>query len=234
VTIGGSSYTIGALYDNQGRVDKLTYPSGFAVKHVYTSLGYLSEVRDYAGNAMYWRADAMTADGQLAAFTHGNNVQTTRTFDAALGRLTWIQAGGGNLVQNQFYSYDTIGNLTNRTDYITGVGEGFGYDALNRLISSHINGSLNKSIQYDAIPGSGPGDQHHQQERHRDLRLCRGASARRGDSHLLRPAQRHLHLRRQWQHADRRRAHGELDLVRHAGVDRAGRRHGQLFLRRRA
>ena len=108
MTIAAASYTIGASYDAQGRVDTLTYPSGFAVRHVYTALGYLSEVRNDASNALYWRADAMTADGQLASFTHGNNVQSTHGHDTALGRLIAIQAGAGNAVQDLGYSYDAI------------------------------------------------------------------------------------------------------------------------------
>ncbi len=48
------------------------------------------------------------------------------------------------------YTFDTIGNMASRQDTNRGLTESFGYDNLNRLISSSVNGGNLKTISYDA------------------------------------------------------------------------------------
>jgi len=63
-------------YDANGRIATQTYPTGLVVKYVYTSLGYLKEVRNNQTNALLWRGDTQNAMGQLLQQTYGNNVVT--------------------------------------------------------------------------------------------------------------------------------------------------------------
>lgn len=157
ISVGGvAPYTIAATYDVDGRIDTITYPSGaFAVKHVYTALGYLQEVRNAATSAHFWRAEAMNAERQLTQFQHGNGVVTTQVFEATTGRLTGIQAGPGNAVQNLSYTYDALSNLTSRTDTAQNpsqpLTETFLYDALNRLTEATIVDGPTKTVQYDLV-----------------------------------------------------------------------------------
>lgn len=157
ISVGGvAPYTIAATYDVDGRIDTITYPSGaFAVKHVYTALGYLQEVRNAATSAHFWRAEAMNAERQLTQFQHGNGVVTTQVFEATTGRLTGIQAGPGNAVQNLSYTYDALSNLTSRTDTAQNpsqpLTETFLYDALNRLTEATIVDGPTKTVAYDLI-----------------------------------------------------------------------------------
>jgi RHS repeat-associated protein len=150
-----TSYTASVAYDANGRISRSTYPTGLAVNYVYTSLGYLKEVRNATNNALYWQANTMDAQGHLLQQTYGNNVVTQQVFDAASGRLKNIYAGAGNSVQNLSFSYDSIGNLQSRNDANQNLAETFLYDNLNRLTSATVNsngaGVVTTSYGYDSI-----------------------------------------------------------------------------------
>ena len=150
-----TTYTVSVNYDASGRVDTQSYPSGLVAKYVYTTLGYLKEVRNNTGNALYWQANNFDAEGHLLQQTYGNNVVTQQTWNTANGRLTGILAGVGNGVQNLTYQYDSLGNITSRTDANQNLTETFVYDSVNRLTSSTVNSSgagiVTKTYAYDAI-----------------------------------------------------------------------------------
>lgn len=151
-----TAYNDSVTYDALGRLDTRTWPTGFAVKHVYTALGYLKEVRNNATNALYWQANTFDAEGHLLTQTHGNNVITQRTYDPASGRLSGILAGAGNGVQNLAYTYDTLGNLATRQDNAAASQESFTYDSLNRLTTyslqgGGVSGIVTRTVAYDAI-----------------------------------------------------------------------------------
>ena len=134
-----AAYGESVSYDSHGRIATLSYPTGFAVKYVYTALGTLQEVRNNANNALFWRADAKDAEGHLLRQTYGNNISTQQIFDGPSGRLTAIQAGAGHSVQNFAYRHDAVGNLLARSDLNKNLSEAFTYDALNRLVTSTLN-----------------------------------------------------------------------------------------------
>lgn len=149
------AYTASLSYDSAGRLATQTYPTGFAVKYVYTPLGYLKEVRNNATNALYWRADAQDAEGHTLQQTYGNNVVTQQVFDPNNGRLKNVYAGAGNSVQNLTFNYDDAGSLLNRSDTNQNLGENFLYDSLRRLTTSTVNSSgagiVTQTYNYDSI-----------------------------------------------------------------------------------
>ena len=145
-----TAYTASTTYDAAGRVATMTYPTGFAVKYVYNTQGYLAEVRNNVANALFWQASAINANGQITGEQLGNGLTTARSFDPATGRLTQIGAGAGNAVQNQSYAYDTLGNLASRSDTNANVSETYGYDALNRLTASSGTPGA-RTVDYNAI-----------------------------------------------------------------------------------
>ncbi len=143
------------IFDNNGRVATRTYPNGLVLKYVYTTLGYLSQIRNNATNVLYWSAGSMDAEGRLLQQTYGNNILTQQVFEASTGRLKNIYAGAGNSVQNLSYSYDNIGGLQSRNDGNQSLSETFLYDSLNRLTSSTVNsggaGLVTQTYAYDNI-----------------------------------------------------------------------------------
>jgi RHS repeat-associated protein len=154
ITIDGTTYAMGATYDANGRLSKVSYPSGFTARYGYTNLGDTSQLSDDATGGSYWTANAADAELHLTQQTAGNGLVTTSGFDPLTGRLASVATGSGATVQNQSYTYDKRGNPLSRTDASTNLSETFGYDALNRLTASTVNLSptpLAKSFTYDQV-----------------------------------------------------------------------------------
>ena len=148
----GTSFTTGNRYDEYGRVDSLIYPSGFTVRNVYDSLGYLKEVRRADNDYLYWRADVMNARGQLEQQSLGNGMVTLNGYDPLTGRIETIRTGNiQGYVQDLEFSFNKIGNLTERRDHAKGFSESFGYDALNRLVTTSVQNGWSTIINYDAL-----------------------------------------------------------------------------------
>lgn len=149
-----TSYGVAKSFDSYGRVANLVYPTGFSVNNIYSTNGYLVEVRNASTNALYWKVDTTDASGNVTQETFGNGVVTNRTFNDNTGQLTQINVGAGGALSSQSFVYDTIGNLTQRYDGATGLNESFGYDSLNRLTgTTAVSGSNTTSVTvaYNAI-----------------------------------------------------------------------------------
>lgn len=130
IRINGTSYSTGYGYDSYSRPQTLTYPSGFAIKNVYNTSGYRSEVRRNDNNALIWQGQNVNAFGQFTQYTYGNNLTTTKTYNC-LGLLNNISTGS---IQDMDYSFDPeTGNLISRKDNLQNLTEIFTYDDLNRL-----------------------------------------------------------------------------------------------------
>ncbi|HEY0469351.1 MAG TPA: hypothetical protein VGC79_34415 [Polyangiaceae bacterium] len=104
------------------------------------------------------------AELHLLTQTAGNGAfSTTQTFNADTGLLTNVRAGPSDAVAQFDYGYDTLGNLTYRSDNLVGVYERFCYDSLNRLTNSATasttptlctstgGGITSKTVAYDQV-----------------------------------------------------------------------------------
>jgi RHS repeat-associated protein len=135
---GGPTFTATTRYDSRGRVASYTYPTGVELTYGYTALGYLSEVRQ--GATLQWKLNTANAWGKPDTFElAGGTAQATRhTHDPVTGRVLGISAGAGGAIMAQTYGWDTVGNLTDRSeryDASNTLSENFAYDSLNRLAS---------------------------------------------------------------------------------------------------
>jgi len=149
-TINGAVYATSTTYDSVGRVDELTYPGGFKVKHNYTALGYLEKVVNATTpTTEYWQAYGMDVFGNVTSAVVGG-IHTEKIYSNNTGRLESISAGF-TTVQNLTYTYDSIGNLTQRKDDLQSKTENFLYDNLNRLTSATVVGVGTKTFTYDAM-----------------------------------------------------------------------------------
>jgi RHS repeat-associated protein len=152
--IDGISYTMGATYDANGSLSRVSYPSGFIARYGHTNLGDTNQLLDDATGHVYWTANTGDAELHLTQETAGNGLVTTSGFDPLTGGLISVATGTGATVQNLSFTYDKRGNLLSRTDASANLSESFGYDKLNRLTSSNVNLSptpLSKTFSYDAI-----------------------------------------------------------------------------------
>ena len=124
LAVNGESDTFaGTLaYDNFGRVTTITYPAPagaapFAVVQQYDGYGHVITVRDSTSNLAYWNLTDVDNAGRFKSETFGNGVSTTRSYYADKQSLQGILTDqrhddGANLA----YEYDTLVNLTARTD----------------------------------------------------------------------------------------------------------------------
>ncbi len=161
-----ADYVQAHSYDSFGRQNWTDYrryakagTSGPAtsVHEQYNAYGYLSSVNGYNDTSTYpiWSALAEDAEGHVTKAQLGNGAKLNKGYNANTGRLKTIQSGPDDAtpsLQDDTYSYDSLGNLTSRTQLVATGGaslmELFGYDNLNRLTSSQI-GSTVKSLTYD-------------------------------------------------------------------------------------
>ncbi len=151
VRIGPQSFTGTTTYDARGRIKTVSYPGGFlTIKNLYNARGYLNKIVDSAGGALLWQLNNITARGQVQKETAGNGLVSTRTYDDPTGRIFKIKTGPAGSVQHLRYSFDPIGNLTERKRVNQSTSETFGYDALNRLVFADMAGAIT-TVDYDSI-----------------------------------------------------------------------------------
>jgi YD repeat-containing protein len=143
------SYFVSKTYDQYGRADTLTYPTGFAIQNTYNKYGYLEKVQRVSDNERYWQAKRMNARGQLEQLTLGNGANTDKVYDQLTGRLQSIKTGNGT-IQSLGFNFDKLGNLTERTNHRSNLSETFQYDKLNRLTKTEVD-HYSTSIQYSQI-----------------------------------------------------------------------------------
>jgi len=137
-------------YDTFGRPSSLRYPEvngqRFAVKYAYTPAGYLRYVADNADGNVLWAAKAMDAAGRVTDEILRNGVETQSVLNDAngwlLGRTATAHADGETVIQSLAHGFDEVGNLRSRVsnDAVTAASstETFGYDALDRLLTSRV------------------------------------------------------------------------------------------------
>ena len=140
----GSNYITGFTYDQYNNIIKITYPGGFYITQDYTSKGYLTDIKRDNGN-LVWQANEMIPFGQYNKYTLGNGQQTVvsyNNFDMP------TQYNAGTVFNYKLTPDITNGNITNRNDLTRNLTESFGYDNLNRLTTSTINGIVT-TVAYD-------------------------------------------------------------------------------------
>ncbi len=162
--IDGRTYRTDSSYDSLHRVDVVTYPGVYnrlRVRNIYNDLGFAVETEN-ADNASetYYSLVSVDPQGNPLEEIFGNGVTTTREFEPVTNRVKTIESwspidGIAPSIQELDFTFDVAGNLTARNDYIQNISETFGYDDLNRLISTSAdfgNGDVrNTSVVYDDI-----------------------------------------------------------------------------------
>ena len=145
----GSAFATSYQYDSLARESLVRYPvvnsSQLAVGYHYTSLGYLQYLTDESTDySVLWQAKAENVLGQVIDEQMKNGVETVSNRNELtgwlLGSTATAHADNNNVIQDQDYEFDEIGNLLNRGRSDTASGnvsqETFGYDLTNRLTTA--------------------------------------------------------------------------------------------------
>lgn len=138
--VSDATYHVDYAYNTAGMLHTLIYPtstSGYRLQLLYEyQNGHLLSVKDAnATSTAFWSASATDAQGNIVAEALGNGMQTIRGYDSVTGLLDYLDSGSG-AIQDLSYSWDAVGNLTERRDERQGLTEGFQYDDLYRLTAS--------------------------------------------------------------------------------------------------
>jgi RHS repeat-associated protein len=155
---GGTSYAYTTVYDVNGRIATVAYPSGLTLAYVYDGFGYLTQIKNNTSGAVYWTATSANADLSLTGQIYGNGISQTNGYNDNTGALANIRAGVDDKIAAFDYTFDTLGNLTYRADGRAGTFEFFCYDNLNRLTNYAAGAGVtsctapgSKTVSYDAI-----------------------------------------------------------------------------------
>lgn len=126
----------------------------YSQETLYDTRSFVTEVRDANGQT-WWSSPTYNQHGQMTSYLAGNGLRTTTEFNEAnhvVERIfvTPTAAGSGNLLDHR-YQFDSIGNLTQRTDAVKGLTEDLEYDNLNRLTSATVAGAGTVATTYDDL-----------------------------------------------------------------------------------
>lgn len=159
------SLTARTDYDAYGRIETQTYPTGFSVTYGrHPTLGLPIKVTSaQMGGATLWTRDGGDEGGRPTAFSYGNGVKTSVTYNSVgMGWVDRIAAGANNAVQFSKYSRDQIGQIIEREDSFdlpSGLLETTDVDELGRLKAYYRKSLLDQTqvagsrvdVTYDAV-----------------------------------------------------------------------------------
>ncbi len=149
----GQAFHSASIFDSAGRLDTAVYPTGFAVRYGYSASGAPDRVTNAATGRVYWEAESYDPFGNAGVARLGNGLIEGADHDLGTGRLRSRQVIqpllSGQPVQDLRFSYDPLGNLTQRSDARRGVSESFTYDGLNRLTSARAGSALPVTFAYN-------------------------------------------------------------------------------------
>jgi RHS repeat-associated protein len=160
-TTNGTAYVTSYGYDTLGRVNRLTYPSTFAVNIGYNGYGAESSIVEAVmGGLTLWSANAWDEWGHISQETMGGGAIVNGVYlDPAVGNIYTILAGpnGSASVASYSYGWDQNGNTTQRVNQTlpSAQTETFGYDNLDRMqtdtVTNPVSPTANVTLGYDAI-----------------------------------------------------------------------------------
>lgn len=131
-------------YDQYGRIANVFYPTNnltdaVVLKNVYDIKGYLTDIKTLDGSTTLWRAKARDNFGRLTDQVYGNGANTVTEYYPESGRTKKIKvvSGKNKSLLDLNLEYDILGNLKVRNDQVDAIIGKYGYDELNRLISTN-------------------------------------------------------------------------------------------------
>ena len=163
-SIAGTPYLEIIAYDTLGRPASQRDAAGYTLTSHYSTAGYVQSLSDSRVNGTVYEMLSMNARGQALQDRRGANANLlgTMSYDAPTGRPLAVCAGAACALQDLSYSFDKVGNLTQRARAISTQPtiEAASYDALNRLTAAalteiqgvvQIPPAVTTSVGYDKL-----------------------------------------------------------------------------------
>lgn len=147
-TIQGASFVANWTYDQAGRVQALTYPSGVSIQYSYDSYGRLTDLKGNWGAGLVSLATNFLyqpATDEIYAWRFSNGLPRMFTQDID-GRLTDVDSVAAHKLHFDYNIADTIWHSTNSNISLESLT--IGYDPANRI--SAASGASSDSYFWDA------------------------------------------------------------------------------------
>ena len=107
----GEEWVFNYTYNQFGKQNSVTYPSGKKFKYHYNSKGFMDRVKDVERNRVIWQANASDRWGNITDFTEGD-IQVSYDYDTITGLVNGIVAKrNGQTLLGQACHWTTKGNL---------------------------------------------------------------------------------------------------------------------------
>jgi RHS repeat-associated protein len=155
--IGAASYITRYQQDADSNRAMITYPSGRTASYTFDFAGRPLTASTTSGTTTTNLVSSATylPFGPAVGVVYGNATTRTRTFDSRYRMMTNAFTGpNAQLIASYQYAYDNAGNITQLHDLMSpAYNRDFGYDDLNRLVTSNSGTSLwgNGSYTYDRM-----------------------------------------------------------------------------------
>lgn len=148
-SVEGTIYNVDWGYDNQGRVNSLTYPGGNKLTYGFNSYGEATSLTvNIAGtNRTVLSGVNYQPFGPVSSFVYGNGLNRILTFDQSY-KLNRIFSPG---IQDLTYTYDQNSNIINIANAVSSsFSTAYNYNAGNRLVKE-TNGLGSITYSYDGL-----------------------------------------------------------------------------------
>jgi len=143
-------------------VETVNYLTGVPYWHLNNmdAAGHITSETNGSGLITKWSYDPKTGFLTDVITTLGQNIKLQRELlplaevqkeEKHVYRKSLKIKALQNQMQNLHYSYDEIGNMSERQDNVNGVIEDFSYDSLNRLEQNSIEGGSHVNYKYDEL-----------------------------------------------------------------------------------
>jgi len=151
---GQATFRTQWVYDNFGKLLRITYPDNDVVTYRYNACGDLTKIFKgvYENTSPRTYVSSVDYDifGRRTAVNYGNGTQSTYTYDTDRQWLTGISVTKANTsLMNRSYQYDDVGNVTGISD-IDNLSHDYEYDALDRLVAADGSYGLNSASDHTA------------------------------------------------------------------------------------
>jgi len=141
------------MYDDHGRISKMTYPGGFAITYHYNANGYLEYIKRASDNSVIWQCNSTNESGNITQYSMANgNIIRNNSYNQ-YGYLTEIKTTAGAVTKQWYeYSFDAnSGDISWRKDKNRSITENFGYDVFDQLKWSKVTGQDSLLLNYNDI-----------------------------------------------------------------------------------
>lgn len=140
VTDGSNTFLTTCTYNN-GSIANISYPTGLNLNYIYDDAGNIKQIDNASDGKMIWKGNSKNPIDKWTGFSYGNGLTTTWTYDTKyrLNGIKTVKTANSTVIQDLGFSFNELGNLTQRIEKLLNLSENFGYtDGMDRLNSSQV------------------------------------------------------------------------------------------------